>query len=325
MPFVRLMRVFSPWLAALALLQAPAVLAQSYPARPIKLVVPFAPGGGTDFFARLLAQKLSEKFERGVIVDNRPGGGSVIGSDLVAQAPADGYTLLFASGSTYNAIAYKKLPYDPFRDFAAVSLVGRIPLLLVVNADFPARTLAEFISAVRARPRELHYGTPGAASPHHLATEYFLQRSGVEMVHVPYKGAGPALQDLIAGRIPMMFLGVSTALPQLKGGKIRALAAATAKRLAAMPDLPTIAESGFPGFDASAWQAITVAAGTPAPIIDRLNAELLKALADAGVQQKLAAAGFEPLGSSPGESAAYIRSETEKWTVVIKAANITAE
>ena len=301
-----------------------ASFAQDFPARPLKIVVPLAPGGGTDFFGRLLAGKLSENLGQPVLVENRPGGATMIGAEAVAKAPADGHTLLLSALTTYavNPHLFRKMPYDPLRDFAPVSLTGRFALLLVVNADMPARTVAEFIALAKSRPGALDFGSPGPGSTHQLAMELFMQGAGLRLTHVPYKGAGPAMQELLAGRIPAMILDVSTGLPHLKSGRLRALAIASADRSPLMPDVPTIAESVLPGYEASAWQGVVAPAGTPPSVVSRLNAEITRAIADAGVRQKLLDAGIEPLRSTPEQFSAYIRSETVKWAEVVRKGNI---
>jgi tripartite-type tricarboxylate transporter receptor subunit TctC len=279
--------------------------------------------------ARLIGQKLSENMGQPVIVENRPGASTMIGAELVAKAAPDGYTLLSTAAPTFavNPSLYKKMPYDPVNDFAPVTMTARFTLLLVVGADFPAATVKDFIAVAKSKPRELNFASPGQASTHQLAMELFMQRAGIEMVHIPYKGAGPAVQDLLAGRVPTMFLDLATGNEHIKAGKIRALGIATPTRFPEMPQLPTISEAGadlgLRGFEASAWQGVVAPARTPPAIINKLNAEIARALADPGVKQKLYAAGVEPLKSTPEEFAAYIKSETTKWAEVISRANIT--
>ncbi len=303
------------------------VHAQDFPVRPVKIVVPLAPGGGTDFFGRLLAAKLTENLGQTVLVENRAGGGTLIGAEAVAKAPPDGYTLLLSALTTYsvNPHLYKKLPYDPFRDFAPVTLTGRFALLLVVNSDVPAKSVAEFLALAKSKPRELNFATPGPASTHQLAMELFMQATGAELTHVPYKGAGPATQELLAGRIPVMILDVATGLAHVKSGRIRALAIASPERSSLLPDVPTISESGVPGYEASAWQGIVAPAGTPPRVIEKLNDEIARAIADPGVLQKLLDAGVEPLKSTPEQFAAYMRSESVKWAEVIRKGKISID
>ena len=313
--------------AACSLCIGGAAMAQDFPSRALKIVVPLAPGGGTDFFGRLLAGKLAENLGQPVLVENRPGGATMIGAEAVAKAPADGYTLLLSALTTYavNPHLFRKMPYDPLRDFAPVSLTGRFSLLLVVNADVPAKTAAEFIALAKSKPGALDFGSPGPGSTHQLAMELFMQGTGTRLTHVPYKGAGPAMQELLAGRIPAMILDVSTGLAHLKSGRLRALAIASPERSPLMPEVPTIAETVLPGYEASAWQGVVAPAATPAAVVNRLNAEIARAIADAGVRQKLLDAGIEPLRSTPEQFSAYIRSETVKWAEVVRKGNIRIE
>jgi tripartite-type tricarboxylate transporter receptor subunit TctC len=314
-------------LAAMALLPAPPAKAQTFPIRPIRIVVPLAPGGGTDIFARLLAAKLSDNLGQPVLVENRPGGGTLIGAELVARAAPDGYTLLLSAVTTYsvNPSLYRKLPYDPVKDFAPISLTARLPLLLVVHPDFPARSVRELIALAKSKPREIDFASPGPASPHHLAMGLLMQRTGIDLVHVPYKGGGPALQDVIAGRVPIMFLAMELSSAHIKAGKMRALGIASPQRNPLLPDVPTISESGVPGFEASAWQGIVAPAGTPDAIVARLNAGIAKSISDPAMHQKLVETGIEPLLSSPEQFAAYMRSETLKWAEIIRLGNISIE
>ena len=301
--------------------------AQDYPLRPIRIVVPFAPGGGTDFAARTLGQKMGEAFGQPVIVDNRPGAATIIAAEMVAKAPPDGYTLLLSSGSTFaiNPGLNKKLPYDPVRDYAPIGLFATFSLLLVTNPEFPAKTVSEFIAAVRAKPGGVQFGSPGLGSSHQLAMEMFAQKNGLRMVHVPYKGAAPAMQDIMAGRIPTMFQDLATALQQIKAGRIRAIAIASPERSSSVPEVPTISESGMPGFEASAWIGVVAPAGTPGAIIDKLNGVIVKALEDPALLKKLSDFGAEPLKSTPAQFSAYMKSEITKWAEVIRAGNITAD
>lgn len=302
--------------------------AQSYPTKPIRLVVPYPPGGGTDFFARTVAAKMSEDLGQQIIVENKPGASTMIGAESVAKSSApDGYSVLLGDNATYavNPSLYKKMPYDPLKDLAPVTLTARFALLLVVHPSVPVNTVQEFVALAKSQPGQLNFGSPGPGSPHHLAMELFEQRAGIDLTHVPYKGGAPATQDLLGGRIPTMFLDLATAAPHIKAGKLRALAVANATRLASMPDLPTVAELGYAGYEATAWQGFTVPAGTPAPIIARLNAAYAKAAADQSVRQRLNEAGAELIPSSPEALAAFMRSETAKWAKTIKDGNITVE
>jgi tripartite-type tricarboxylate transporter receptor subunit TctC len=299
--------------------------ADDYPSRPVKIVVPFEPGGGNDLLARIIAEKLSESLHQPFIIDNRPGAGTQIGAEIVARAVPDGYTLLSTSLTTYvfNPSLYKTLPYDPARDFAPISLTGKFAFLLVANPKFPANSLDQLIAMVKSAPDTIVYASAGPGSPHQMAMELLLNRASVKMVHVPYKGASPALKDLISGEVPVMMLDVATAREPIKAGLLKVLASASPERSAEFPNVPTIAEAGFPGYEASAWQGIVAPAKTPHEIIEKLNGQIGAALADAAVKQKLQALGIEPIQSTPEGFAAYMQSETLKWQGVIKAANIS--
>jgi tripartite-type tricarboxylate transporter receptor subunit TctC len=315
-------------LAASLLFSASAALAQPYPAKPIRLIVPYPPGGGTDFFARLVGARMSEHLGQPIVVENRPGAATIIGAEAAAKAPADGYTLLLADSTTLavNPSLYRKLPYDPQKDFAPISLTARFAMLLVVNPTLDkSKTVKEFIDEAKAAPGKMNFASVGAGTTHHLAMELFMQRTGIRLNHIPYKGAAPAVQDLVGGQVPVMFLDLAAGGPQIRAGKIRALAVASPKRIAPLPEVPTVAESGVPGFEAWAWQGLVAAAGTPREALERVRADYAKAVADAGVRQKLTEAGVEPLTSSPEELASYIRSETAKWANVIKEGGIKVE
>ncbi|MBN9083608.1 MAG: hypothetical protein BGP04_15370 [Rhizobiales bacterium 62-17] len=320
-------RVF---LAATSLLVAAAaspLLADTYPSRPIKIVVPFAAGGGNDLLARLIAQQVSEQLKQSVVIENRPGAGTQVGAEVVARAEPDGYTLLSTSMTTYvlNPFLYKKLSYDPAKDFAPISLTGSFDLMLVAHPSFPAQSLEQFVALAKSKPGDLSYASAGPGSPHQLAMELLMRRAGLSMVHVAYRGAAPALQDLIAGHVPIMMLDVATAREPVKAGLLKAFGAASLTRFSDFPDLPTIAEQGFPGYQASAWQGIVAPARTPLEIIDRLNKAIGAALADKQVREKLRAAGIEPIASTPAEFKAFMAGEAIKWDEVIKAAKITLE
>lgn len=321
-----------PMIAALLLaatfVAAPPAGAQAYPAKQVTLIVPYPPGGGTDFFARTVGQKMAESLGQPVIVDNRPGAATIIGAQLVAKAPADGYTVLLGDTATYavNPGLYKKLPYDPLKDFAPVSLTGRFALLLVVNPSvIGVNSVKELIEQARKQPGKIDYASPGLGSPHHLAMELFKQQAGIDLTHVPYKGAAPAVQDLLGGRIPVMFLDLAAGAPQIRGGKLKALAVASPKRIAALPALATIDQSGMAGFEAWAWQGLAVPAATPKEVVAKLHAAYVNAISDPTVRQKIVEAGIEPLQSTPQQLADYIVSETAKWAKVIKDGNITVE
>ncbi len=322
----------APMIAALLLaattVAAPPANAQAYPAKPVSLIVPYPPGGGTDFFARTVGQKMAESLGQSVIVDNRPGAATIIGAQMVAKAPADGYTVLLGDTATYavNPSLYKKLPYDPLKDFAPVSLTGRFALLLVVNPSaIGVNSVKELIEQARKQPGKINYASPGPGSPHHLAMELFKQQAGIDLTHVPYKGAAPAVQDLLGGRVPVMFLDLAAGAPQIKGGKLKALGVASPKRIAALPDLTTIDQSGVAGFEAWAWQGLVVPAATPNEVVAKLHAVYVKAINDPTVRQRIVEAGIEPLQSTSQQLADYIKSETTKWAKVIKDGNITVE
>ena len=316
-------------LAALAaFLAAPLAVAQSYPSKPIRLVVPYPAGGGTDFFARAVGAQLSTQLGQQVVVENRPGAATIIGTEAVAKSPADGYTILLGDTATFavNASLYKKLPYDPFKDLAPVTLTGRFALLLVVNpTKLPANSVKDLVESAKKSPGKIDYASPGPGSPHHLAMEMFKQRSGTQFTHVPYKGAGPAIQDLLGGQVPLMFLDLAAGAPQVKAGKLKALAVASDKRIASLPELPTVGESGYAGFEAWAWQAFAVPAGTPKDVVARLNTEYRKAIAVPELRQKLVEAGIDLIPSTPEEATAYFRAESAKWAQVIAEGKISVE
>ncbi len=314
-------------IALSGLIACGAALAQGYPNKPIRIVVPYAAGGGTDQLARLVGQQLSERLQQPVIIDNRPGASTFIGAEAVARAPADGYTLLTSAASTFsiNASLYPKLPYDPVTDFSPISLLGRFPLMLVVTRDHPAHSLAEFVRMASVRPGSIDYASAGIGSTHHLAMELFMQRTGIQLTHVPYKGAGPALQDLLSARVPGMFLDVAVARESLRAGSIRALGVASAERFSDFPEVPTIAESGYAGFEASAWNGIVAPRATPTAIITRLNQVIGDALRSESLRTKMLAAGIDPAPTSPQAFAAYIQTETDKWGAVVHQGHITVE
>ena len=303
------------------------VVAQSYPTKPIRFIVGFAPGGATDIIARALAQKLSDAFGQQVVVDNRAGGGGTIAAMMAARAPADGYTMLMGTISTLatNVSTYKNLPYDPLRDFAPVTLAAATPYFVTVNAGLPTATLRDFIALAKAKPGQINFGTSGAGGGAHLSVELFRAMAGIDLVHIPYKGAALALTDVIAGQIQMSFSQPLIVLPHLKTGRVRALAITSAKRSTALLEFPTIAESGVPGYESSSWQGIVVPAGTPPAIIARLHAELVKGLRSRDIGERLAAEGTDPGGNSPAEFGAYIKREIEKWARVVKSAGIKTE
>ena len=302
--------------------------AQSYPTKAVRLIVPYPAGGATDFFARLVFPKMGEALGQQVVVENKPGAGTAIGASEVARSAPDGYTLLLGDAGTYafNPTLYKRLSYDPVKDFAPVSLTGRFALILTVNPNsIKAASLKEFVDVAKSQPGKVDYGAPGPGSPIHLAMELFKQRAGITMTPIPYKGGADAMNDLVGGRIGAMFLDIASGLPQIRGGKVRALAVASDKRVAALPDLPTIGESGYPGFEAWAWQGFVAPAGTPRAVVDRLNSEFAKVMADPVIKQRLSESGFEPQTSTPEQFAAYMKSEIAKWQKVIRDSNISLD
>ena len=318
----RLIGLARPLFFALALTLACAgASAQTYPARPIRLVVPYPPGGPLDIMARAIGQKLSEAWKQPVVVDNRAGAGGNIGADLVAKSPADGYTLLMGAVATHaiNPSLYSKIPYDPVKDFTPVALVAQVPNILVINPSVPAKSVRELIALARAKPAYLNFGSGSTGSTGHLAGELFNTMAGVQMVHIPYKGAAPAMADLLSGQVQLMFDNLANALPNVKAGRLRALAVTTLARSPAMPDLPTIAESGLPGFDLTTWFGLMVPAGTPADIVARLNAEIVRALNANDMRERLQKMGAEPpANNTPEHFAAFIRTEAEKYAKVVK-------
>ena len=308
-------------------LLATAALAQSYPAKPIRLIVPFAAGGGNDNVARLVGKHLSDNLGQQLVIDNRPGAGGVLGAELAAKAVPDGYTLFLGGVGSHavNPNLNVSLPYDPIRDFAPVALLAQAPLVLVVHPSVPADSITAFVALARSRPGQLNYASNGNGSSSHLAAVMFDSMTGVDMVHVPYKGLSPALTDLLSGRVQLMFSSVVAILPHIKAGKLRGLAVTGSRRLASMPNLPTIAESGLPGYEASSWYGVLAPAGTPREIVARLNAELVKALEQPEVRTSLLAEGAEPIGGSPEQFAAHIRSEMERLGKMIREAKIRPE
>ncbi len=291
----------------------------NYPTRAIRIVLPFPPGGGSDIVARKLAQKMSERWGQPAVVDNRPGAGGNIAAELVANAAADGYTLLMAASAqlAVNPSVYPKLPFDPVKSFSPISLIGSVPNMLVANPSLPVHTFKEFITFAKARPGQLNYATAGSGSTAHLSVELLKLETGIDLVHVPYRGATPATIDVISGQVPLMMSGIPNVLGQVKAGKLRALGITGAKRSQAAPDIPTFAET-IPKFEAIVWYGLLAPAGTPSDIIEKLNEEVLNILRMNDAKEMFAAQGIEIIGSSPAEFAAYIKSELAKWAVVVK-------
>ena len=308
----------------LAALVAAGAHAQTYPSRPLHLVVPFPPGGSTDILARALALKLAEGFAQAVVIDNRPGAGGSIGAEAAARAAPDGHTIMMGHLGTLavNVAIYKHLPYDPVKSFAPVSLMAMVPSVLVVNPQVPAQSAAELVAYARANPGKLAYGSAGAGSTSHLTTEYFKLATGTDILHVPYKGIGPMLTDLISGQLSLGINGAPAVMAHVNSGRLRALAVTGAKRLPSLPTIPTLDEAGVKGFDASGWYGIVAPAGTPAEIVLRLNSEIRRIMQTPELRARLDAEGAIPAAGSPGEFGALIASEIARWGAVLKRAGI---
>ena len=307
------------------LIVAPLAIAQSYPAKPIRLIAPFAPGGALDLIARGVGAKLSESLGQPVVVENKAGASGAIGSELVAKSAPDGYTLLLGATTTHGinpAFNPKSLPYDAVKDFTPVSLVATIPHALIVNPKLGVNSVKDLVRL--GKQRSLNFGSAGNGSPHHLAAELFKSLSGIQAVHVPYKGSGPALADLMAGNIDFISVEYTAAEPHVKNGKLKALALATAKRVPGI-DLPTVAEAGYPGFEVTSWYAIFGPAGVPQPITSKLSSEIHKAVTATDLRERLQGLGTTPIGSSSEELAAFQRADIERWTKVVKTANLKPE
>jgi len=305
----------------------PSAAAQSWPAKPVRFIIAQAPGGQNDVQVRILGQKLAEALGQPMVYDNRAGAGGQIGFELLAQTPPDGYTIAMGSISTLAVIPMmpRKPRYDPLRDFAPVTLVSTSPYVVTTHPSIPARTLRQFVLLAKAQPGAIAFASSGVATGIHLVTELFMMTAGIKMVHVPYKGGAPAATDLIAGQVAVMFNNVITAVPHVKAGKLRALAVTTASRSPAVPETPTVAESGYPGFESNSWQGIVTRAGTPGPVIARLNSEAVKVLRSPEVRDPLASQGNDIAASSPEEFLTYIRSEMEKWGKVIQTAGVRGD
>ena len=304
-----------------------AAVAQSYPSKPIRLVVPFTPGGSTDILARLVGQKLGEAFGQQVIIDNRPGAGGNIGVEMVANSPPDGYTLVMGHIGTFgvNPTLYPKLPYDPIKDFAPITLFAKVANMLVVNPVLPVKSVKELIALAKAKPGALNYGSAGNGSAAHLAIEYFKLLTKTDIQHIPYKGTAPMVTDLIAGQISLTITGVPPLLPHVKSGKLRALAVGTGQRLTLLPELPTIAEAGVSGFEATQWYGLLAPAATPREIVMRLNAEIIKALQRPDVRERLASEASQPAGDTPEKFLAFIKAEIARWAPVVRASGARPE
>ena len=316
------MKRVATWMlgAAFALLAAGVACAQSWPAKPIRWIVPFAPGGTTDILARTISDKLTIALGKPVIVENNPGAGGGVGAVQTAKAAPDGYTIMGGTISTHaiNASLYKTLPYDPVKDFTPITLIARVPNLLVVNPDVPAKNVKELIALMKGNPSKYTFASSGNGTSQHLSGELFKTMTGVDMQHIPYKGSPPALQDVVGGSVSMTFDNITTAWPLAKNGNLRAIAVTTAKRSSIAPDVPTLAESGLPGYEVGSWQGVFGPAGLPPEIVKRLNTEIVKIINSPDVQQRLSTLGAEPAPNTPEEFAAMVKLEVVKWADVVK-------
>ena len=309
--------------AVLALCAGP-LCAQSYPTKTVRLVVPFSPGGSTDVTARILAQKLTEAWRQQVIVDNRAGAGGNIGAESVARAAPDGYTLLLATTGVMaiNHKLYKSLSYDSLKDLAPVTQIGGLPLILIVHPSLPAKSVKDLVAMAKAKPGALSFASSGVGSATHMTAELFRMMAGVDMVHVPYKGSGQAMTDLISGQVGVAFDQITSSIGHVQSGKLRALAVTSAKRFPSVPNLPTVAEAGVAGYESVSWNGIAAPARTPREIIDRIQGEVARALQQADMKERFLKDGIEPIGSTPEQFAAHIRSERAKWEKVVDRAGI---
>ena len=314
-------------LLAIALLLPGLVLAQAYPSKPVRLIVPFAPGGATDVISRLAAQKLTEALGQQFTVDNRPGANGNIGTEMAARAQSDGYTLVMSYDGTLaiNPSVYRKMPFDPQKDLVPIGSVGQLPLLMLVNSAFPAKNVAEFVAWAKANPGKVNYSGAGYGSSGHLAAELLRARAGIDIVHINYKGGGQAVTDLLGGQIQMLMTGLTTVEGHLKSGKLRGLAFTSARRLPGAPDIPTFQESGYPGLVAVSWYGILGPVGTPPEVVRKVNAEINKLLQLPDVKERLASLGVEGLGGTPEQFGQLIRDDTAKWEKVVNDAGIRVE
>lgn len=298
----------------------------TYPSKTIKWVVPFTPGGAMDTMARTLGDKMSQSMKQPIVIENRPGAGGVIGSTMVAKSEPDGYTMMIVSiGHAVNPSLYPKLSYDPIKDFEPVSLVGVVPNVLVVNPAVKANNVSELVALAKQQPGKLSFASAGTGTTIHLAGELFASMANIDILHVPYKGSAPAVTDLMGRQVDMMFDSVSSAKPYIDSGRLKPLAVTTNKRSSVLPNVPTVAESGIKGYELNGWYAVFVPAKTPQPIVNRLNAELVKALKQPEVKARFTQIGAEAVGSTPAELAQYLKSETAKWSEIVRARNIKAD
>jgi tripartite-type tricarboxylate transporter receptor subunit TctC len=302
-----------------ALLAGGAAFAQDYPSRPIRIIVPFSPGGAVDGPTRAIAQELGKRLKQQVIIENKPGAGATIGSEMVAKSPPDGYTLLLASQTNaISASLYNKLSFNPIDDFVGISLLGQEPGVLVVHPSLPAKSVAELVAYAKERPGEVNYASSGNGSGQHLFMAMFASMAGIRLTHVPYRGSGQATTDLLAGTVPMAMPGTAGMVTHIRAGKLRALAVSGTARSPQLPDVPTLAESGLPGYSAYVWLGLLAPKGTPAPIVERLHRELTAALGTAEVKAYMNEAGIEAVGSSPAEFDTYFRAERDRWARIVK-------
>ena len=301
--------------------------AEVYPAKPVRLVITFPAGGPTDVIVRLVGQRLTEEWKQPTIIDNRGGAGGIVGTEIVAHAAPDGYTFLVgtAGGMTINPALHPKLSYDPFRDFAPVGMLVTNPQILVAHPSVAAKNVKELVALAKARPGQLNFASAGSGTATHLGLELLKLTTGLDAVHVPYKGGAPAITDLISGQVQLLWVSIPSVLPHVKAGRLRALAVSTARRSASAPDVPTVAESGYPGFEYSNWNALFAPAGTPPAIVKRVNGAIVRVLKEPDVAQRLSSQGADPAPGSPEELARYMRTDHERWKKVIRTANIRAE
>jgi tripartite-type tricarboxylate transporter receptor subunit TctC len=304
-----------------------AAWAADYPAKPVKIVVPYAPGGGADSVARIVAKKVSENVGQAIVIENKGGAGAILGTDQVAKAEPDGYTLLLGQSGpiSINPAVYKSLPYDPVKDFAPITMTTAYPYVLVVNSELPAKTLHELVALAKSKPDSMNYGSTGVGAANHLVAEMFSSKTGVKMTHVPYRGTALAVGDLLAGQLTMVFADPISALPHIKSGKLRALAVTSLERSPVAPEVPTVAESGYAGFEALAWHGILAPARTPPAVIRKLNEEIVKALKDPATRDLLVNQAMQIVGSTPEEFAAFIQKDIATWKAVAAAAKVTVE
>jgi tripartite-type tricarboxylate transporter receptor subunit TctC len=301
--------------------------AKDYPTRPVRIVVPYAAGGGTDALARFLSHGLEKRLGQPFIIENRPGQGTATGAAFVARSTPDGYTLLAATSSTlaFNPSVYKKLPYDPLTDFSPISLIAAVPFVLVVNPSLPVQSVADLIALAKSRPGELSYASGGMGAPHHIYMELFKSMTGTDIKHIPYRGGGPALGDVVAGHVPIMFGDVGPVTGLVREGRVRALGVTVGRRVETIPDVPTMVEAGLGGYEANSWQSLVAPANLAPPIVAALNRALTAVLAEPATREHFLKLGMQPLSSTPEEFAAYLRSEIRKWAPVIKAAGATED